>query len=530
MFAVFFAQTVRAPDRQRLFRRVVIAHVAVIAAMIMLLPLSPIGGMPTTLLGQFLLVAGIVEGAVLLGWRLTQLPKSQALEFLLVSPLRPFRMLLAEASAGIGLLALVTLSGLPLLAFLMANGILSDLDLLVFTLLPFTWGAIAALLLATWAYEPRSARRWGERVVMVLVLIYLIGGVLAGEKLQQWLMGLPTEIGYPLFRGLIAFRDFNPFGAMRYWTEKGPDLAWEQTLWIEIGSLALLVGLLLRSAWRLEPHFHELHYQPAVLREKDRGEIAEQPLTWWAVKRVSEYSGRINIWLAGGFSVLYACYAVAGPNWPGWMGRSIFEMCDRFLGLAGLAAVLVVLSAVPAAFQYGLWDASVQDRCRRLELLLLTKLSARDYWHAALLAAIQRGRGYFAVAVLLWSAALLSGQNAPERVVASLAVAVLLWTLYFALGFRSFSRGVHANGLGMLLTVGLPLAAVGLYRIGWGTAGALLPPGGVYGAAALPGATWAIGPTIAAFLALAVIRQGLRGCEDELRRWYDQHQGRQVIT
>ena len=36
-------------------------------------------------LGNGLLVAGIVEGALLVGWRLTQLPKSQALEFLLVS-------------------------------------------------------------------------------------------------------------------------------------------------------------------------------------------------------------------------------------------------------------------------------------------------------------------------------------------------------------------------------------------------------------------------------------------------------------
>ena len=54
------------------------------------------------------------------------------------------------------------------------------------------------------------------------------------------------------------------------------------------------------------------------------------------------------------------------------MGHSIFAMCDRFLGLTGLAAALVVLSAVPAAFQYGLWDSNPHERCRRLELLLLT--------------------------------------------------------------------------------------------------------------------------------------------------------------
>ena len=49
------------------------------------------------LLGHLLLVAGIVEGAVLVGWRLTQLPRSQALEFLLVSPLQPRRVFLGEA-------------------------------------------------------------------------------------------------------------------------------------------------------------------------------------------------------------------------------------------------------------------------------------------------------------------------------------------------------------------------------------------------------------------------------------------------
>ncbi len=531
MFAAFFAQAARSPGRQRVFRRAVIAHVAVLLALVALLPLSPRGGTPTVLLGQFLLIAGIVEGAILVGWRLTQLPKSQALEFLLVSPLRPFHVLLNEASVGIALVALVTLSGLPLLCLLAASGLLATTDLLVMTLLPWTWGAIAGLLLTCWAYEPARVRRWGERVVMVLVLIYLVAGVLAGEKLQMWLQGLPEAIGYPLYRGLIAFRDCNPFGAMRAWTEQRVDGSWEGMLGVETGSLLVLLALLVRSAWRVEPHFHERHYQPVVLRNGDeRGRIADRPLTWWAVKRVSEYSGRINLWLAGGFSVLYALYSIAGEHWPGWMGKSVFEIADRFLGLGGLATALVVLAAVPAAFQYGLWDPSIQDRCKRLELLLLTRLQARDYWHAAAMAAWKRGRGYFTIAILLWMAALFSGQAGLDRVLAAIATGVLLWSLYFALGFRSFSRGVHANGMGMLLTVGLPLATVGLYRHGWALLGSLLPPGSVYGATALTGAGWALGPVLAALLALLVTRQGLRHCDAQLRRWYDQHQGRKAIA
>src|SRR5205807_3319073 len=129
------------------------------------------------------------------------------------------------------------------------------------------------------------------------------------------------------------------------------ELAGERMIVVEGGSLLLLLGLLLRSAWRLGPHFHEWHYRPAVLSDRERGQIAERPLTWWAVKRVSEYSGRINLWLAGGFSVLYALYSIAGSHWPAWMGRSVFEIADRGLGLGGLATALVVLAAVPAAFQ-----------------------------------------------------------------------------------------------------------------------------------------------------------------------------------
>src|SRR5262249_47050159 len=151
----------------------------------------------------------------------------------------------------------------------------------------------------------------------------------------------------------------------------------------------------------LEAHFHELHYEPAAdLSGARRPAIGDYPLTWWAVKRVSRYSGRINLWLAGGFGVLYALYTVAQDQWPAWMGRRIFQMADRAGGIPGLATGLVLLAAVPAAFQYGLWDSSVQDRCRRLELLLMTGLRPRDYWGAASAAAWQRGRGYFSVAVL----------------------------------------------------------------------------------------------------------------------------------
>ena len=108
---------------------------------------------------------------------------------------------------------------------------------------------------------------------------------------------------------------------------------------------------------------------------------------------------------------------------------------------------------------------------------------------------------------------------------------MILWSLYFALGFRAFSRGVQANGLGLLLTVGLPLAAYGLTRLGGPLLGALTPPGLVYSANAPAGSlAWLVGPALLAGLTLAIARQSLRRCDAELRRWYDRHHGRKVMS
>ena len=121
-----------------------------------------------------------------------------------------------------------------------------------------------------------------------------------------------------------------------------------------------------------------------------------------------EYSGRVNLYLAGGFCAAYAAYIVAGDSWPAWIGRGAFMLFDHWGGPAMVATAMAVMAAVPAAYQFGLWDASVQDRCRRLELLLLTDLSAKDYAHAAFSAAWSRGRGYLVAAAMLWVACALA--------------------------------------------------------------------------------------------------------------------------
>jgi hypothetical protein len=528
----FFALAARSTTRQTTFRKVVAAHLILLAGVVWLVTRTRPGD-PMTLLGHLLLVAGVVEGAVLVGWRLTQLPKSQALEFLLVSPLRPRRLLLNEALVGLVQLALVTLATLPVLLPLVVVGYLDPLDPGPLLVVPFTWGAVTGLGLTVWAYEPLCVRRWGERVVLGLILVYLVVGVLAGENLRLWLGVFPESTRVALLRGFYRLHTDNPFGTLQWWLEHDIAFAWEKMLLLQTVALAVIALLLWRAASRLERHFHELHYQPvADVSAAVRPEVGNRPLTWWAVRRVGKYGGRINLWLAGAFCLLYAAYLLAGDRWPSWMGRRIFTMCDGVGGPAGLTTALVLLAAVPAAFQYGLWDSSVQNRCRRLELLLLTRLGARDYWHAAASAAWNRGWGYLGAALLLWGTAWASGRISAAQVALSLSAAVLLWCLYFALGFRAFAHGKQANGLGSFLTLGLPLLVYACSRLPWPALADAIPPGMVFraGVGARPSTCFLTGAFLAGLLAVTLTRQALASCEDDLRRWYDDNAGSKVLT
>lgn len=530
MLRPFLTLAFQTPGRQLAFRRLVVAHLAL---MLILLASQGTGepGKPSVALGLTLLVAAIVEGAVLIGWRLTQLPKSQALEFLLVTPLRPRRLFLAEALVGLLRLGLVMLAGLPILLLLSADGRLDPLDVAVLLLMPFTWGAVTGLGLTVWAYESAGVRRWGERIVVSLLVVSLGVGALAGENLRRWIGALPDDAGNFVLIGLEAFHRFNPFAVLTWWLKQDAVVALDRMIGLELAAIAAAGVFAIRAAYRLQTHFHELHYQPAFLRsERGRGRMADRPLAWWAVRRVSRYSGRINLWLAGGFGVLYALYTVAGDQWPAWLGRRVFLVCDNVGGLPSLATALVVLAAVPAAFQYGLWDANAHERCRRLELLLLTRLSGRDYWGAAAAAAWKRGQGYFAVAVLLWTAACYAGQLSGVQAVAAAATGVLLWALYFTLGFRAFARGFQANGSGMMLTVGLPLLAFLSYQAGWPMLAALTPPGSVQAASrGTLSVAVLCGCLLAGMVALTVARQALTHCERDLRAWYERHHGRKAL-
>jgi hypothetical protein len=553
MLGPFFRLAMLSISRQAAFRRAVITHLLALGAVAALTYARGAAGQAW--LAQFLLVAGIVEGATLVGWRLTQMPKSRALEFILVSPVQPRRVFLAEALVGLSRLALITLSGLPILAVLAFLGRLELVDLLPLMMMPFTWGAITGLGLTVWAYEPLSVRRRGERVLLALIVLYLLIGVLAGEQLLSWLNWAFPErrlqagdaapvgqdgdgtwyaeiwpfVGWLIWKVFQGIHTYSPFQVMQYWFQRPAWIARETMFPLEGWALAAVGLLLWRAASRLKGHFHERHYSP--IRDpvgNNRGTIGGRPLSWWAVRRVTEYSGRVNIWLAGGFVLIYAAYILTGSSWPHWLGRMIFVVTDQAGGIPMLTTGLVILSAVPAAFQYGLWDSNAQDRCRRLELLLLTELDASDYWEAAAAAAWRRGRGYFLAALLLWGSGLAAGRLNLFEVAAGIAAGVVLWGLHFTLGFRAFSRGMQANGLGSLLTLGLPLVTVGMAKAGWTELAALLPPGSVYYASAGGPSLWAVGAILAGAATLCIARRALSRCDGELRSWYDRNHGSKI--
>jgi hypothetical protein len=527
MMLPFFTLAAVAPQRQRTFRWLAAAHVVMLVAAALVLRSAASGAM---ILGQIALTAGIVEGALLLGWRLTQLPKSQALEFLLVSPLRPTRVFLGEAVVGMTRLALLTLAGLPVYVLALQDGMIQDADLVPLLVCPWLWGTVTGLGLADWAYEPIRVRLWAERIVASGMVLYLIVGVLAAEQLPRWVNLLPGSAGAWLASSFRGLHEYNPFGVLKHALEHDLGQSWPRLMVVSaVGAIS--IGLLAwRCSRRLHGHFQDLHYKPIVESRKRRPPMDERPLSWWAVRRVSQYAGRINLWLAGGFGLLYAVYVVGEADWPPWLGKQVFVMFDCMGGIPAVTTALVLLAAVPAAFQYGLWDSSAQDRCRRLELLLLTELEGRAYWDAAAAAAWRRGRGYFAVALLLWTAGWLSGRLTPIEALAAATAGVLLWCLYFALGFQAFSKGLHANFLGLTLTLAAPLLVAGLMHQGWQRWAELLPPGAVYqpGGSGLTLA-WCLGPCLAGLASLCLARRGLTSCIEDLRRWYDRNHGVKVM-
>ena len=107
---------------------------------------------------------------------------------------------------------------------------------------------------------------------------------------------------------------------------------------------------------------------------------------------------------------------------------------------------------------------------------------------------------------------------------------MVLWGLYFSLGFRAFARGVQANAMGLLLTLGL--AAAGVPRLSRRLAGAGGPAAAGQRLQPDVGAAdchLAARSLFWAPAALGLARFSFARCDRELRNWYDQHHGLKVV-
>jgi hypothetical protein len=502
MLIDFFLFAGRSPSRQRLWRWLIVVHWAVLCLTLALLT-SQRSNRVFSMLGYAHILLGIVEGSLVIGWRLVQWPKSQSLEPLLLANLSSRAVMAGEQAVGLAQLATLAASGIPLLVYAATCGWIDPVCVLLLPMQTFLWGSVVGFGLVVWAYESALVRRWGERITAVTMLVYFLLGGLVGEHTLGLLRTVPL-IGNGLVDAIWAVHLNNPL-ALVHRMDHGDSAAGYRLL--QVDGLALLgIGLLLaRSAYRLEPHYVDRHYRPIDSQAKgNRGRIGDEPLSWWAVRRVHEYAGRVNLYLAGGAAGLYAAYLVAGDHWPGWMGNRIFLVFEQSGGVATFTTMLVILSAVPAAYQYGLWDSSKTDRCRRLETLLTTDLAPVDFERASWSASWSRGRGYFYSAVVLWLAAGISGRMDWLQVLTALAAGWLLLILYFVIGFRQLAVTGGGTTVGFLLCVVVPLAVWGLVRAGAAGFAQYLPPGMIYFAAAGP-----IAPTRAALTILLALAGGV---------------------
>jgi hypothetical protein len=499
----------------------VVLHLSVLAMTLLMLAVNRSGRL-FSIMGDAHILLGIVEGALLVGWRLVQWPKSQALEPLLLANLSSRSVMAGEQSVGIGQLLLLAISGVPVLVLASVLGWVDPVSIVLLPIQTLIWGGVVGFGLVVWAYESASVRRMGERFVGGMMTAYFLLGGLAGEHTLSLLRSVPI-VGDRIVEGIWLIHTHSPF-AVLHRMESGDPTGWLSLVAIDAIGVGLVGLLLIRSAARLEPHYVDRHYKP--ISEKalgNRGLIGDEPLSWWAVRRVGEYAGRVNLYLAGGTAVLYAAYLVLGTYWPSWLGQRIFLVFEQNGGVATMSTVLIILAAVPAAYQYGLWDSSKTDRCRRLETLLTTDLNGVDFEGASWSASWSRGRGYFYSALVLWLAAGISGRMDWMQVLTAMGAGWLLLILYFVIGFRQLAVTGGGTTVGFVLCVLIPLAVWGMIRIGAEEIARFLPPGMIYLAGSRPVEPMETGLVLLLLLAAGVwyLRRTLLQFDADIRRSFE---------
>ncbi len=164
------------------------------------------------------LLASLVIGACLVGWRVAQFPKSRAAEFHLVTPAADWQIILGEILGGAVKTVVVSGATLPFIAAMLGAGwIRLDAALAVF-FVPLAGGLTAGLALAVAAYEPRWVRAWFERLTLLAILVYLVTLGLLGDYFLPiyvtWRARLSVFWDETLLNSGDVLRYLNPFALL----------------------------------------------------------------------------------------------------------------------------------------------------------------------------------------------------------------------------------------------------------------------------------------------------------------------------
>ena len=482
---IFLAQFRDSQNAVRLRVWLVAGLAAIAAGGAALRPTSPPEAVEA--LAWSLFVVAVVAGGVLTGWRAAQFPKSRAAEFQLVLPVSDAAVLAGEMLPGMFRTALVVLAAAPLIAAAWGAGWLGAAEAAALFAIPLAAGCLSGALLAVVAYEPPWVRRAIERLVLAAILAYLVLFGLAGAWFLPWALdvwsSLTAQSPLAAVDAESVMRYFNPFrllGGLGQASDAG--LAGRVA-----GVFAALLAATALCCWRLtvrlRPHYLEENYGLPRRRGRYEPGIGDHPLSWWTARRVSRFKGNVNLYLAWAVSGLYCGWIFLADDWPTWLGGHLLRRIETYGGAAQLAAAAVQLAVVGAAFLDGLWDSNVQQRLGRMELLLTTPLTGRQYLRASAVAGWTRGRGYLLAALAVWIASAAAGHIAWGTCCLLCLVSANYALLIFAVAFRNFGhfRGERpAAAWGLTLSLLPPLLTWTLFSLDLRNAAAATPLGTVF--------------------------------------------------
>ncbi|QGJ68736.1 Hypothetical protein PBC10988_3970 [Planctomycetales bacterium 10988] len=434
---------------------------------------------------QFLLA--IIIGGSLTGWRVTQFPKTRAAEFFLIIPRNDWELVTAEVLSGMMRTSFLMLVSSPLVCAMWGAGWMGGLEAFALLVVPLLCGWTAGLALTAIAYSPVWFRRLAEKGILVMILIYMVVFGLFTQYFVRGIFGYllswsrSTDSTWYHPSNLLDY--MNPFQLLGSLGFGDPALLPGRLC----GVIGLLGGFCLLTygwlGWRLRRHYWEENYGQQYRRKEFLKPIKENPLAWWTARRVSRFRGNVNLYMGWTTIGLYSSYLIFKEQWPPWLGEHLMMFFTMMGGAAVLGPAALQFGLVPIGFLNGLWDSNQQQRVGRLELLLVTDLTARDFFWGSVVASWTRGKWYFAAATVVWAASAYAAEITWGTFLLLFLCGTIYVVCFFSIAFRNFARlrgDRETANWGLSMTVGIPMVTIGIFWLKWGLLGAFTPLGGLY--------------------------------------------------